>query len=145
MDKRNGLCADISIAAATGTAEREEALGLVGRAHDRGMRVKTLGADKGYDAASFTGTLQSVGVTPHVAQNTNGRRSSIDGRTTRHAGYAVSQRCRKKVEEIFGWMKVIGGLRKTRYRGIERTGLWAYLVGTAYNLIRIAKLETAGA
>lgn len=145
MENRNGLCVDISIAAATGTAEREEAMGLVGRAHDRGIWVKTLGADKGYDAASFTGTLQSVGVTPHVAQNTKGRRSSIDGRTTRHPGYAVSQRCRKKVEEIFGWMKVIGGLRKTRYRGIERTGLWAYLVGTAYNLIRIVKLDGAAA
>lgn len=145
MENRNGLCVDISIAAATGTAEREEAMALVGRAHDRGIRVTTLGADKGYDVASFTSTLQSVGVTPHVAQHTKGRRSSIDGRTTRHPGYAVSQRCRKKVEEIFGWMKVIGGLRKTRYRGVERTGLWAYLVGTAYNLIRIAKLETAAA
>ena len=107
--------------------------------------MKTLGADKGYDAASFTRTLQSAGVTPHVAQNTSGRRSSIDGRTTRHAGYAVSQRCRKKVEEISRLDESDRGLRKTRYRGIERTGLWAYLVGTAYNLIRIAKLESATA
>jgi transposase len=145
MENRNGLCLDISVVQATGTAEREEALGMIGRAHDRGINVRTVGADKAYDAAVFTGVLKSAGVTPHVAQNTTNRRSSIDRRTTRHRSYAVSQRCRKKVEEIFGWMKVIGGLRKTRYRGVARTGLWAYLVATAYNLIRIVKLrpETA--
>jgi len=104
-------------------------------------RVRTASADKSYDAASFTGVLQSVGVTPHVAQNTTNRRSSIDGRTTRHASFAVSQRCRKRVEKIFGSMKVIGGLRKTRYRGVERTGLWAYLVATAYNPVRMVKLQ----
>jgi transposase len=141
MENRNGFCVDISVAPATGTAEREEALGLIGRAHDRGIRVRTLGADKGYDAAAFTELLQSIAVTPHVAQNDTNRRSSIDGRTTRHEGYRLSQRCRKKVEEIFGWMKVIGGLRKTRYRGVERTGLWAYLVATAYNLLRMVNLE----
>ncbi len=141
MENRNGLCVDVSVAPANGTAEREQALSLIGRAHDRGIKVRTVGADKGYDAASFTSVLQSVGVTPHVAQNTTNRRSSIDRRTTRHPGYAVSQRCRKRVEEIFGWMKVIGGLRKTRYRGVERTGLWAYLVATAYNLVRMVKLQ----
>jgi IS5 family transposase len=79
-------------------------------------------------------------VTPHVAQNTSGRRSAIDGRTTRHPGYRVSQRIRKRVEEIFGWMKTVGGFRKTRYRGVDKTGLAGYLVATAYNLVRMAKL-----
>ena len=79
-------------------------------------------------------------VTPHVAQNTSGRRSAIDGRTTRHAGYEVSQRIRKRVEEIFGWMKTVGGFRRTRFLGLERTGLAGYLVATAYNLVRIARL-----
>ena len=79
-------------------------------------------------------------VTAHVAQNNTGRRSAIDGRTTRHPGYALSQRIRKRVEEIFGWMKTVGGFRRTRYRGIDRTGLAGYLVATAYNLVRLARL-----
>ena len=80
------------------------------------------------------------GVTPHVARNTSRRRSAIDGRTTRHPGYAVSQRIRKRVEEIFGWMKTVGGFRRTRYRGVDRTGLAGYFVATAYNLVRMVKL-----
>ncbi len=84
--------------------------------------------------------LRRRGVTPHVAQNTNGRSSAIDGRTTRRPGYAISQRIRKRVEEIFGWMKTVGGFRRTRYRGLDRTGLAGYLVATAYNLVRMAKL-----
>lgn len=140
MENRNGLCVDISIAQADGGAEREQALTLLGRLQDRGFRPRTLGADKGYDTTSFINTVRTAGVTPHVAQHTTKRRSRIDGRTTRHWGYAVSQRRRKRVEEIFGWMKTVGGLRKTRYRGVERNGLWAYLVATAYNLIRISKL-----
>jgi IS5 family transposase len=83
------------------------------------------------------------GDAPHVAQNTSGRRSAIDGRTTRHLGYALSQRARKRVEEIFGWMKTVGGFRRTRYRGLERTGLAGYLVATAYNLVSMAKLLVA--
>ncbi len=83
--------------------------------------------------------MRSRGVTPHVAQNTSGRSSAIDGRTTRHRGYAL----RKRVEEIFGWMKTVGGFRRTRYRGLDRTGLPGYLVGTAYNLARMARLMTA--
>ncbi len=79
-------------------------------------------------------------MTPHVAQNTNGRSSAIDGRTTRHPGYDISQRIRKRVEEIFGWMKTVGGFRRTRYKGLDRTGLAGYLVATAYNLVRMAKL-----
>ena len=84
--------------------------------------------------------LRRRGVTPHVAQNNKGRSSAIDSRTTRHTGYAVSQRIRKRVEEIFGWMKTVGGFRRTRYRGLDRTGLAGNLVATAYNLVRMAKL-----
>jgi IS5 family transposase len=87
--------------------------------------------------------LRERKVTPHVAQNTSGRRSAIDGRTTRHAGYAISQRKRKLVEEIFGWMKTVGGFRRTRYIGLERTQLAGYFVAAAYNLVRIAKLVPA--
>jgi IS5 family transposase len=79
-------------------------------------------------------------VTPHVAQNTSGRRSAIDRRTTRHAGYAISQRIRKRVEEIFGWMKTVGGFRRTRFVGLDRTGLAGYMVAAAYNLVRMARL-----
>jgi transposase len=140
MENRNGLCVDISVAQATGTAEREEALALLGRLQDRGFRPRTLGADKGYDVAAFVHTVQAAGVTPHVAQNTSRRRSNIDGRTTRHEGYAVSQKIRKRVEEIFGWGKTVGGLRRSRYRGVERTEFWACMVGAAYNLLRMSKL-----
>jgi transposase len=143
MENRNGLCVDVSIAQADGRAERTEALQMLGRLQDRGFRPRTLGADKGYDTTNFVGIVRDAGVSPHVAQNTTKRRSRIDGRTTRHAGYALSQRCRKRVEEIFGWMKTIGGMRKTRYRGVERNRLWAYLVATAYNLVRLSKLAPA--
>ena len=140
MENRNGLCVDLSVAQATGTAEREQAAALLGRLQDRGFHPRTLGADRGYDAASFVHVVQAAGVTAHVAQNTSGRRSNIDGRTTRHAGYAVSQRIRKRVEEIFGWAKTVGGLRRTRYRGIARTAFWTYIVGAAYNLVRMTRL-----
>ena len=145
MENRNGLCVDLSIAHATGTAEREEALALLRRLAERGYRPRTLGGDKGYDVASFVESVRDEGVTPHVAQNTSNRRSSIDGRTTRHSGYGVSQRIRKRVEEIFGWGKTIGGLRRTRYRGVERTKHWAYMVGAAYNLVRMTRLLPAEA
>lgn len=84
--------------------------------------------------------LRKRKVAPHVAQNTSGRRSAIDGRTTSVPGYAISQQIRKRVEEVFGWMKTTGGFRRTRYRGLERTRLAAYLVATAYNLVRMARL-----
>ena len=99
-------------------------------------------ADKGYDTRDCVADLRARQVTPHVAQNTTGRRSAIDRRTTRHAGYALSQRLRKRVEEIFGWMKTVGGFRRTRYRGLARTQLAGYLVATAYNLVRMARLVT---
>ena len=103
----------------------------------------TLGMDRGYDAASFVEELRELRVTPHVAQNQSRRRSAIDRRTTRHPGYAWSQRVRKRVEEVFGWMKTIGLMRKTRYRGVARVG-WSFVFTAAvYNLVRMRTLLEA--
>jgi hypothetical protein len=100
----------------------------------------TLGADKAYDVEDFVNELRSMKVTPHVAQNTSGRSSAIDGRTTRHDGYAVSQRIRKRIEETFGWMKTVAGQEKTKLRGRDRVG-WAFtFAAAAYNLVRLPKL-----
>ena len=102
------------------------------------------GADKAYDAEDFINELRSMKVTPHVAQNTSGRSSAIDGRTTRHAGYAVSQRIRKRIEEAFGWIKMVAGLEQTKFRGRDRVG-WAFrFAATAYNLTRLPKLLGRG-
>ena len=100
----------------------------------------TVGADKAYDTADFVTEMRRLGVTPHVTQNDNGRRSAIDGRTTRHAGYAVSQRVRKRIEEVFGWMKTVAGQERTKFCGRERVG-WAFtFAATAYNLARLPRL-----
>jgi IS5 family transposase len=131
---------DFQVTEANGTAERDMARQLLQDAKASGFHPTTLGADKNYDTRQCVAELRELGVTPHVAQNTSGRRSAIDGRTTRHPGYVVSQRLRKRVEEIFGWMKTVGGFRQTRYRGLDRTGLAGYLVATAYNLVRLVKL-----
>jgi transposase len=140
MENRHGMLTDFQVTEATGTAERDVVPTLVDQAKERGFHPKTMGGDKNYDTRDCVTDLRQRGVTPHVAQNTSGRRSAIDGRTTRHPRYALSQRARKRVEEIFGWMKTVGGFRRTRYRGLDRTGLAGYLVATAYNLIRMAKL-----
>ncbi len=141
MENRHGLLVDFQVTTATGTAERDVVPKLIQEAKQRRFHPKTLGADKNYDTADCVRRLRAQGVTPHVAQNTaNGRRSAIDGRTTSWPGYALSQRIRKRVEEIFGWMKTVGGLRKTRYRGLERVDYVGYLVATAYNLVRLARL-----
>ena len=140
MENRHGMLLDFQTTQATGTAERDTVPVLVDQAKERGFHPKTLGGDKGYDTRDCVADLRRRGVTPHVAQNTNGRSSAIDCRTTRHPGYATSQRIRKRVEEIFGWMKTVGGFRRTRYKGLDRTGLAGYLVATAYNLVRMAKL-----
>jgi transposase len=145
MENRNGLVIDFEVTTATGTAEREAAVRVLDEAKQRGFHPSSVGGDKGYDTKQFVAQLRERDVTPHVAQNTNGRRSAIDGRTTRHAGYDVSQLLRRRVEEIFGWMKMVGGFRRTRFRGLERTGLAGYLVAAAYNLVRIARLTTATA
>ena len=138
---------DFQTTQATGTAERDIVPELLGQARERGFRPRTLGGDKGYDTRDCVADLRGRGgdaarrrTSPHVAQNNKGRSSAIDGRTTRHPGYALSQRIRKRVEEIFGWMKTVGGFRRTRYRGLERTGLAGHLVATAYNLVRMSKL-----
>ena len=146
MENRHGLCVDVAVTRAVSTTEREAALALVRRAQARGFRVRTVGGDKAYDTVDFVRGLRAVGVTPHVAPNITTRRdTTLDWRTLRHGGYQLSQRCRKKIEEVFGWAKTIGGLRKTRYRGVQRTGLWAYLVAAAYNLLRMTKLLAATA
>jgi len=144
MENRNGLCIDISVAPATGDAEWEQALSMVRRQCEEGTAPSTLGADAGYDVRRFIEPLRELGVTPHVAQTRDTRRRShVDGRATRHAGYTISQRCRKKVEEVFGWMKTIGNFRKTRYRGVARNRHWAFLEAAAFNLVRIANLIPA--
>jgi transposase len=142
MENRNGLLVDFQVEPADGRAERRSALAML-KNESRGEQRITVAADKGYDTQEFVASCRELNVTPQVAQHQTKRRSAIDGRTTRHAGYAISQRVRKRVEEIFGWMKTIGGFRRTRFRGRSRTQLNAYFVGAAYNLLRIAKLQTA--
>ncbi len=141
MENRNGLLVDACLTPAGGHAERLAALAMIERRADRPAAV-TLGADKGYDAADFVNELRSMNVRPHIARNTT-RRSAIDGRTTRHAGYVASQRIRKRIEEAFGWMKSIGGMRRPMLRGTDRVG-WAFtFAAAAYNLIRLPKLIEA--
>jgi transposase len=140
MENRNGMLVDFRIAEANGKAERDVALQMVGETLMGTERI-TLGADKGYDTRGFVAGCREMKVTPHVAQNTKrSGGSAIDARTTRASGYSVSQRIRKRVEEIFGWTKTVGNFRKTRYRGIVRTQHAAYLIGAAYNLLRMARL-----
>ena len=129
------------LTAATGTAERDAAATMV-EAIPGHHRI-TVGADKAYDTRDFVATMRELGAAPHVAQNTAGRRSAIDGRTTRHPGYAISQRIRKRIEEVFGCIKSAAGLRKTRHRGIARVGWMFTLTATAYNLVRLPKLLAA--
>src|SRR3984893_12427735 len=138
MENRHALVVDTRLSLATGTAEREAALEMV--ADRPGHHRLTLGADKAYDAAEFVADLREHNATPHVAQNTTNRRSAIDGRTTRHPGYAVSRRVRKRIEEVFGWTKAAAGFRKTRHRGLARVGWMFTLTATAYNLVRLPKL-----
>ncbi|AKU91126.1 Mobile element protein [Vulgatibacter incomptus] len=138
MENRNGLCLDISISQADGRAERREALRMLKRQRESGFSPATLGADRGYDAADFVRDVYVEGVVPHVARKR--RHFSVDARLARQVGYLHSHRCRKKVEEILGWMKTVGGLRKTRYRGVARTQLCAYFTGAAYNLLRMSLL-----
>ena len=138
MENRNGLVVDTSLTKATGIAEREAAISMVEDLPDNG-RI-TLGSDKGYDTQDFVAEMRRLGVTPHVTQNNKKRRSAIDGCTTRHAGYTASLRIRKRIEEVFGWMKTVGVLRKTRHRGTERVGWMFTFVAAAYNLVRLPKL-----
>lgn len=140
MENRHGLVVAAQITQATGTAERETALAMAERIPRRPRA--TLGADKSYDTRDFVHRLRSLAITPHVAQHTSGRASAIDGRTTCHAGYALSQRKRKRVEEVFGWLKTIGGMRKTRHRGEPKVNWMFVFTAAVYNLVRIRNLVT---
>lgn len=141
MENRCGLLVGACVTRVSGHAERVAALAMIETHADRPRSI-TLGADKGYDAADFVNELRSMNVRPHVAQNLTRPkgRSAIDGRTTRHAGYAASQRIRKRIEESFGWIKTIAGLERPMVRGVDRVG-WAFtFAAAAYNLVRLPKL-----
>jgi IS5 family transposase len=138
-ENRNGIVVDARLSLATGTAEREAALEMLGALPTR-LRV-TVCADNSYDAAEFVDELRALNVTPHTAQNDTSRRSATDGRTPRHPGYVISQRKRKRVEEVFGWGKVVGLIRKAQVRGLQRVGGMFTLAMAAYNLVRIRKLN----
>jgi transposase len=140
MENRNGLVVDACLGRADGHAERNAALAMIEPRADRAVRI-TLGADKGYDAEDFVNELRSMNVTPHVAAKA--KNSAIDGRTTRHAGYAISMRIRKRIEEPFGWAKTVGLAAKTMLRGAERVGGQFILNLAAYNLVRLPKLVAA--
>jgi IS5 family transposase len=139
MENHHGLIVDACLTQANGHAERVAALHMIEPRADR-PRAITLGADKAYDTQDFVNELRSMRVTPHVAQNLSGRRSAIDGRTTRHAGYGISLRIRKQIEEAFGWLKTIAGQDKTKFRGRDRVG-WAFtFAAAAYDLVLLPKL-----
>ncbi|MGC4105390.1 MAG: IS5 family transposase [Thermomicrobiales bacterium] len=150
MENRHGLLVDITVTAATGTAERDAALAMVDRMRDRGRLPVSVGADKGYDTHGFVAALTERGIQPHIMQNAYDtpkarRTSAVSDDVATSPGYAISQRKRKLIEEGFGWMKTIGGLRRTQYRGIARTQMSAYLTATAYTLLRISRLFPTGA
>ena len=143
MENRSGLLVDACLTRADGHAERVAALHMIEPLADRSCTI-TLGADKAYDAEDFVNELRSLWVRPHVAQNNNGRSSVIDGRTTRHGGYAISQRLRKRIEEAFGWIKTVAGQEKTKLRGLDRVGFAFTFAAAAYNLVRLPKLLAQG-
>lgn len=139
MENRSGLLVDTRLTRVSGHAERLAALEMI-EAHAGRPRAITLGADRGYDAADFVEELRTLNVRPHVAQNISRRRSAIDRRTTRHASYAASLRIRKRIEEAFGWIKQVAGLRRPKLRGLEKVD-WSFtFAAAAYNLIRLPKL-----
>ena len=135
MENRHGLAVDVETTQASGTAEREAAKTMVARTV---KKPATLGADKGYDVAEFVAAMRAVKVTPHVAQKAQS--SAIDGRTTRHAGYRQSLKIRKRIEEIFGWAKTVGGLRKTKFVGLAKVSAQTVFTLAAYNLTRMATI-----
>jgi IS5 family transposase len=139
MENRSGLIIRTTVTTATGSGEREAAKTMVHQLPRTSRRI-TLGGVKGYDTESFVKELRKLKVTPHVAQNNTNRKSAIDGRTTNHPNYTVSQRIRKRIEEGFGWMKTVGRLRKTMYRGIEKIAMQLDLHAAAYNLVRMKNL-----
>src|SRR6266446_1455272 len=140
MENRNALIVDAQLTEANGTAERATALDMI---DDNARPGSTVGGDKNYDTADFVAGCRERGCTPHVSQNNTNRRSAIDSRTTRHLGYRISTIKRKQIEEAFGWMKTVGGLRKTRHCGRALVEWFFVLTATAYNLVRIPKILTA--
>jgi transposase len=142
MEHRNALIVDMELTEANGYAERDAVLEMLERLPPR-KRRRTIAGDKAYDTAGFVADVRDLGFTPHIAPNTTRNRSTIDGRTTRHAGHGISQRIRKRIEEPFGWMKTIAGDRKLRYIGRQRNRAWFLMTGAIYNLIRIAALDAA--
>lgn len=138
MENRNGLVVDTRVTLASGTAERESAADMV--KNIPGTHRVTVGGDKNYDTAGFVSALRGLDATPHVAQNDTNRRSAIDNRTTRHSGYSISQKARKRIEESFGWIKTIGTVRKSRYRGVGKVSWYFTLATAAYNLVRMRNL-----
>jgi len=139
IENRNGLVVDTELLQCSGTAEREAARLMTERIE--GVGRVTLAADKGYDTRDLVADMRAMNVTPHVARNVKRRGgSTIDGRTTRHAGYAISQRKRKRIEEVFGWLKTVGMLRKTRLRGLLKVGWVFTFAAVAYNLVRMRNL-----
>jgi transposase len=143
MEHRHGLVVDVAVTQAAGSPEWEVALDMLDRLPGKGR--KTVAGDRAYDNKGFVAGCRKRRITPHVAQypTTPKRQSAVDGRTTRHPGYQVSQRFRKRVEEVFGWIKTIGGGRKLRYIGVERNRMWAEITASAYNLVRMVRLTAA--
>lgn len=144
IENRHGLIVDADLTPATGYAERDTAADMLARL-PASRRRRTVAGDKSYDTRDFVADVRGLGFTPHIAQNTSNRRSAIDARTTRHSGYGVSQRIRKRVEEPFGWIKTVGAGRKLRYIGQDRNRAWFKLEAAVYNVIRICSLDTAPA
>ncbi|HVC77861.1 MAG TPA: IS5 family transposase, partial [Candidatus Micrarchaeaceae archaeon] len=145
MENRHGLVVDVDFTEAHGRAEREAALRMLHRLRRRG-RGGTVGGDKGFDTHEFVNHVKDLGYTPHIAQNiTTVRGSNIPYRIAETPGYAVSQRARKRIEEIFGWFKTVGGMRKLRYIGVRRNRFWLEMTSSAYNLVRLGNLAAATA
>ncbi len=143
MDNRHGLCTDLEVMLSVGATETEAAEAMLARQRRKRIRAATLGADKGYHTRGFVAHLRDHGIRPHIARMAGRNTPGLDGRTTRHDSYAVSQRKRKRIEEIFGWLKTIGGLRKTRFHGVARVRQQAHFAAAAYNLLRISRLQEA--
>ena len=140
MENRHGFCVDVIITAAT-AKETDAACAMLERQRRKGRRPATLGGDKGYHEQGFIAWLRQHGIIPHVALNAARPTTGVDRRTTRQRSYEISQRKRKLVEQIFGWKKTVGGLRKTRVRGMAKNQCQAYLTAAAYNLLRMSRLR----
>ena len=138
-ENRNGLVVNTRLTMASGTAERDAAIAMADQIPGGSKRV-SVGADRAYDTRDFVEQMRQRCVTPHVAQNDTGRRSAIDAHTTVHSGYAISQRKRKRVEEVFGWMKTVALQRKTRFKGPDKVGWMFTFAAAAYNLVRMRNL-----